>query len=76
MTVTKEDINRLKEIFITREECTESIRDQNRKFSNDDKRLTVAETYQKINLWLLAAVSGGVITMLVKMFFGRGFSGL
>lgn len=28
MAVTKEDINRLKEIFITREECTESIRNQ------------------------------------------------
>lgn len=64
------DIDRLKEIFITRDECKKEVDDQNRKFANDDKRLAVIETYQRINLWLLAAVGGGVISMMVKMFFG------
>lgn len=66
----EKDISRLREIFITREECNNTVDRQNRKFANDDKRLAVIETYQRINLWLLAAVGGGVITMLVKMFFG------
>ena len=66
----EKDISRLREIFITREECNNTVDHQNRKFANDDKRLAVIETYQKINLWLLATVGGGVITMLVKMFFG------
>lgn len=66
----EKDIGRLREIFITREECSNTVDHQNRKFANDDKRLAVIETYQRINLWLLAAVGGGVITMLVKMFFG------
>lgn len=66
----EKDISRLREIFIPREECNNTVDRQNRKFANDDKRLAVIETYQRINLWLLAAVGGGVITMLVKMFFG------
>lgn len=66
----EKDISRLREIFITREECNNTVDHQNLKFSNDDKRLAVIETYQRINLWLLAAIVGGVITMLIKMFFG------
>lgn len=40
----EKDISRLREIFITREECNNTVDHQDRKFANDDKRLAVIET--------------------------------
>ena len=33
-------------------------------------RLAVIEQQNKLTLWILTAVAGGIITMLIKMFFG------
>lgn len=66
----REDIDRLKEIFVTRQECqnqTDSFED---KLSKDLIRLAVIETKLSQITWILTAVGGGVITMLIKMFFG------
>lgn len=63
------DISRLKEIFITRKECDENIDHQNRKFANDDKRLAVIETYQKITLGVISAVGAGVLGIVLNLFF-------
>lgn len=66
----REDIDRLKEIFVTRQECqnqTDSFED---KLSKDLVRLAVIETKLSQITWILTAVGGGVITMLIKMFFG------
>lgn len=41
-----------------------------KRVSKDNVRLAVIEQQNKLMLWILAAVSGGIITMLVKMFFG------
>lgn len=64
-------INRMKDIFITRAECENTSSGLLSKLSNDDRRMAVIETYQKMILWVLVAVGGGVISMLVKMFFGE-----
>ena len=64
-------INRMKDIFITRAECENTSDGLLSKLSNDDRRMAVIETYQKMILWVLVAVGGGVISMLVKMFFGE-----
>lgn len=69
--IEEKDLERLKEIFVTRKECQTNLDSADRKFANDDKRLAVIETYQRIQLWILAGVGGGIITMLVKMFFGE-----
>ena len=45
----------------------ESVGDR---ISGGDTRLAVIETQLKLILWVLAGVGGGIITMLVKMFFG------
>ena len=68
--IDEKDIDRLKEIFVTRKECQATNDAIEAKLSNDLVRLAVIETEMKRIKWLTAAVVGGVITMLIKMFFG------
>lgn len=64
------DIERLKEIFVTRKECQDSTQGIENRLSKDLVRLAVIENQLKVITWLLYAVSGGIITMLIKMIFG------
>lgn len=66
----REDIDRLREIFVTRQECDNNMEEVNRKLANDSTRLAVIETKLGQILWLCGAIGGGIITMLIKMFFG------
>lgn len=68
--IDEKDIARLKEIFITRQECQSNIDSFDSKLSKDLVRLAVIESQLKLILWVLAAVGGGIITMLIKLFFG------
>ena len=68
--IEDKDIERLKEIFVTKEECQQNIDDVDAKLNKDNVRLAVIENQLKLILWVLMAVGGGIITMLVKMFFG------
>ena len=70
MAIDENDIERLKEIFVTRQECQKSTDSFEAKLNKDLVRLAVIETRLNQITWLLTAVGGGVITMLVKMFFG------
>ena len=70
MPLEKEDIERLKEIFITRKECEKQMGDVENKINNDSVRLAVIEQQLKTITWILTTVGAGVITMLVKMFWG------
>jgi hypothetical protein len=68
--IEAQDIERLKEIFVTRQECQAQTDSFETKLNKDLVRLAVIETKLGQITWLLGAVAGGVITMLVKMFFG------
>jgi hypothetical protein len=68
--IENHDIERLKEIFVTRQECQAQTDTFESKLNKDLVRLAVIETKLGQITWLLGAVAGGVITMLVKMFFG------
>ena len=68
--IDEKDIDRLKEIFVSRQECQETNEEIKTKLSNDLVRLAVIENQLKVITWLLYAVAGGVITMLIKMLFG------
>ena len=68
--IEEKDIDRLKEIFVTRQECQKTTDAFDSKLNKDLVRLAVIETEMKQIKWLTAAVVGGVITMLIKMFFG------
>lgn len=70
MALEDHDIKRLKEIFVTRQECQAQTETFESKLNKDLVRLAVIETEMKQIKWLITAVAGGVITMLVKMFFG------
>lgn len=66
----REDIDRLKEVFVTRQECQNQTDSFEAKLNKDLVRLAVIETKLSQITWILTAVGGGVITMLIKMFFG------
>ena len=68
--IESQDIERLKEIFVTRQECQAQTDTFESKLNKDLVRLAVIETQLSQIKWILTAVGGGVITMLVKMFFG------
>lgn len=70
MSVEQEDIERLKEIFVTRQECSLSMNDVNNKIASNNTRLAVIEHQLRTITWLLTAIGGGVITTLIKLFLG------
>ena len=69
--IEEKDIERLKEIFVTRQECQRQTDGFEAKLNKDLVRLAVIETKLSQITWILTAVGGGVITMLIKMFFGN-----
>ena len=70
MALEDHDIERVKEIFVTRQECQKQTDGFEAKLNKDLVRLAVIETRLNQITWILTAVGGGVITMLIKMFFG------
>ena len=68
--IEKEDIERLKEIFVTRQECDNVTDEINRKLANDSTKLAVIESQLKTITWLLTTIGAGVIATLIKLFFG------
>ena len=70
MSIEDNEIERLKEIFVTRQECQNTNNEIEKKLSSDLVRLAVIENQLKVITWLLYAVAGGVITMLIKLLFG------
>ena len=68
--IDDKDIERLKEIFVQRQECKEINDEIKANLTKDLVRLAVIENQLKVITWILYAVAGGIITMLVKMLFG------
>ena len=68
--IDDKDIDRLKEIFVTRQECQDINEDIKANITKDLVRLAVIESQLKVITWILYAVAGGIITMLIKLLFG------
>lgn len=68
--IEEKDIARLKEIFVTRQECQQTTDAFDSKLNKDLVRLAVIETKLSQITWILSTVAAGVVTMLIKMFFG------
>lgn len=66
----EKDIERLREIFVTRQECQKQTDSFEAKLNKDLVRLAVIETKLSQITWILSTVAAGVVTMLIKMFFG------
>ena len=68
--IEDKDLERLKEIFVTRRECETDMKAMDDKISAEAVRLAVIEHQLKTITWLLTAIGGGVITTLIKLFLG------
>jgi hypothetical protein len=68
--IEDKDIDRLKEIFVTRQECQAQTDSFESKLNKDLVRLAVIETKLSQITWILTTIGAGIVTMLIKMFFG------
>lgn len=68
--IEREDLDRLKEIFVTRQECDTTMNGVEEKINKENVRLAVIEHRLGTITWLLMTVGGGVITILLKLFVG------
>lgn len=68
--IEDKDIDRLREIFVTRIECQTDMKSMEDKITPLTVRLAIIEQQQKINNWLTALIAGGVVTALIKLFLG------
>lgn len=72
--IDHEDINELKKVFddryVIQSKCDSIQRRLLDKIANDDKRIGLLVQIQKVNNWLTATIAAGIITLLIKVFFG------
>lgn len=56
--------------YVKIDDCDKTTGEIEKRLNKDIVRLAVIENQLKLVLWVLTAVGGGIITMLIKMFFG------
>jgi len=69
--IDRDDIDRLKEIFVTRAECDSTVDEINKKLANDMTEFAVIKTKLNAILWGVSVIGAAVIGVLVKMIFER-----
>ena len=70
MPLLAEDIERLREIFVTRQECNDVTDEIKSKLSADWTELAVIKSKLNTITWILSTVGAGVIAALIKLYFG------
>lgn len=70
MNVTREMIEELKNIFVTKEECTKRMEEENQKIT--DLRVDMAKIVSKLNILIaiLSAIGASMIGVCIKLLFG------
>lgn len=68
--IDREDIDRLKEIFVTREECDRDMNTMQDRINSINVDLAVIKSQLKTIMWLISTVGAGVIATLIKLFLG------
>ncbi len=56
--------------YVKIEDCEKTTSNFEKSLNKDNIRLAVIEQQNKLMLWIMSAIASGVITMLIKMFFG------
>lgn len=64
------DIHRLDEIYVRKDDCNNIQNTVEKKLSNDSTRFAVIEYQQKVNNWLTTAIAGGIVALVIKVFLG------
>ena len=74
MPITHEDITELKKVFddryVLQSDCDATQQKINNKFSNDNTRIELLISQQKINNWLTLGIASGIIALVIKVFLG------
>lgn len=52
------------------EDCEKQTDIFNKLLNKDNVRLAVIEQQQRINNWLTAAIAGGIVALVIKVFLG------
>ena len=68
--IDENDIHRLDEIYVRKDECNNIQNAVDKKLSNDSTRFAVIEYQQKVNNWLTTAIAGGIVALVIKVFLG------
>lgn len=68
--IDENDIHRLDEIYVRKDDCNNIQNDVDKKLANDSTRFAVLEYQQKINNWLTTAIAGGIVALVIKVFLG------
>lgn len=63
--IDNDDMTRLREVFVTRQECNLQMEDVSNKLSNDNARLAVIEHQLNVILKMLYAIGIGILTLLM-----------
>ncbi len=63
--IAKEDIEQLKLIFVTREECDDTMEDVNKKLSNDSTELALIKQKLDTITWVSKTTLAAVIVAIV-----------
>lgn len=66
--ISREDIDYLKEFFVTHQQCQNVHENLEAKLNVSNTTLAIVETRLNQIAWLLSAVVSGVIAVLVKLF--------
>lgn len=56
--------------YVKRADCDDRHTKVTDSISVTDKKLAVIEYQQKINNWLTAAIAGGIVALVIKVFLG------
>lgn len=68
--IDENDIHRLDEIYVRKDDCNNIQNTVEKKLSNDSTRFAVLEYQQKVNNWLTTAIAGGIVALVIKVFLG------
>ena len=68
--IDNDDIRRLDNIYVRKDDCNNIQLDVDRKLANDSTRFAVLEYQQKLNNWLTGAICGGIIALIIKVYLG------
>ena len=64
------DIKYLDRIYKRLDDCDREMKVAADEHHSLDKRLSVIEAQQKLNNWLTAAIAGGIIALVIRVFMG------
>lgn len=74
MAISHEDMQEIKRVlddrYVQIADCDKKQTAMNGKLANDDKRIELIISQQKLNNWLTTAIASGIIALLIKVFIG------